>query len=229
MKTKKKLGEMLLESGAIDTFQLNAALAYQSEWGGRLGSIIVRKGFLTEKQLLAVIVQQYGVESVSLADIRRPTDEAIKLVKADIAKKFSVFPLEFDGKTLRAAIADPTDLKTLDDLGFMLGVRIKPVLALESDILKAISLYYGAKREGPRQVAPAPDLQTAPKRYEEKIIGNHYEQTGGGASVPNSPGFSRKDVLSGLIDLLVDKGIITKDELVQKILLKGIHTIRFDD
>ena len=72
------------------------------------------------------------------------------MVPLESAKKFGIFPIGFEGKTLLMSMADPTDLKTLDDIGFSLGLRIKPILALESDIMRAIAVYY----EGKGEVAP---------------------------------------------------------------------------
>ena len=64
------------------------------------------------------------------------------MVRLDIAKKYTIFPVKFEKNSLLLAISDPTDLKTLDDLRFLLGVRLKPLLALESDIQRAIGVYY---------------------------------------------------------------------------------------
>lgn len=223
-KIKKKLGQMLLEAGAIDEIQLKSALAYQAEWGGRLGSIIIKKGFMTDKELLAVIVQQYGIDSVALDEISKPPVEALKLVRLDIAKKFCIFPLEFDGKTLLTAVADPTDLKTLDDIGFMLGLRVKPVLALESEIMRAIARYYEGKesfeRDAPRPraevVSPPQDEQRTPDLPPPYGHMRHTER-----HHPTGPGYTQRDVLESLIDLLVETGVITREELKKKLALRG--------
>jgi len=227
-KTKKKLGEILMEAGVIDQFQLNSALTYQSEWGGRLGSIIVRKGFISEKELLRVITQQYGINSISLDSISRPSEEVLKTVKLDIARKFCIFPLEFDGKTLLTAVADPTDLKTLDDLGFMLGVRVRPVLALESEIERAIAKYYEGRVPQMKNVQAA----AAPPQT-DRPAGRPGPHPGQMELMPQGAkfdaGFSPNEVLGGLIDLLIDKNLITKDELIKKIILKGVRNIRITD
>ena len=147
-KENKRLGELLLEVGLIDEFQLRTALSEQAEWGGRVGSIMIKKGFVSEKDMLTVIEKQYGLSAISLDSMQRPSDEVLKMVGRDVAKKFGICPVGMEGKTLLVAIADPTDLKTIDDIGFSLGVRVKPLLALESDIMRAIGIYYEGKSPG---------------------------------------------------------------------------------
>jgi len=226
MKKKKKLGEILLEAGVIDEFKLRAALSYQSEWGGRLGAIIVKKGFMTEKELLSVIMRQSDIESISLNGMPRPHDEILKLIKPEIARKFCVFPIDFDGRTLKAAMADPTDLKTLDDLSFMLGVRVKPLLALESEILRAIQIYYDGRPYFGRSSGEAAAAGT---QTPVRSAPSQFTPPSSQKQQPAETVFSQKEVLSGLVDLLIDKGLITKDELLKKIVLKGIHAVRVED
>jgi hypothetical protein len=228
MKTRKKLGEMLLEAGVIDEFQLRAALAYQGEWGGRLGSILIKKGMLSEKTLLSTIVEQYGIKSISLDTLDKPPDEALKLIKVDIARKFCIFPIAFDGKTLLTAMADPTDLKTLDDISFRLGVRIKPLLALESEIERAIGRHY----EGRRPDHVNSTMHTGGKAGDNpwaQAPGIHYQPGSASQESQPKPDFSGQQALEGLIDLLIDKGVISKEELIRKLLLKGTPHIRIGD
>jgi len=96
-KTNKKLGELLKEAGLIDDFQINSALAYQKQWGGRLGSIIIRKGFVSEKEMISVMEKQFGLSSISLEEIDRPPDEVLNMVKVDVARKFCIFPVALFG------------------------------------------------------------------------------------------------------------------------------------
>ncbi len=228
MKTRKKLGEMLLEAGVIDDFQLRAALTYQSEWGGRLGSVLVRKGFLSERELLSAIVEQYGIKSISLDAIERPTEEVLSLVKADIAKKFCIFPLEYDGKTLLAAMADPTDLKTIDDISFMLGTRIKPVLALESEIMRAIGRHYKGAGAGDAGRTAWQGSASADRVRDRTAEAPHQSINTVQEKIPVAE-YSGRQAIEGLIDLLIDKGIITKEELIRKMVLKGTPQIRIGD
>ncbi|MHB8882023.1 MAG: GspE/PulE/PilB domain-containing protein [Thermodesulfovibrionales bacterium] len=224
-KQKKKLGEILLEAGLIDELQLRSALSYQSEWGGRLGSVLIKKGFVTEKDMLGVIVRQYGINTISLESIQPPTNAVLKLVRVDIARKFGVFPLEFDGKTLLIAVADPTDLKVLDDLSFMIGVRIRPILALESEILRAIKVHYEGWSCSEREHAAA-NLRDA---HLGKSGTNPPEGHAAGISktagfiLTEHPEFSQRDLLEGLINLLTEKGIISKEDLLSRMAHRKTH------
>ncbi|TAN41371.1 MAG: hypothetical protein EPN25_05220 [Nitrospirae bacterium] len=225
-KQKKKLGEILLEAGLIDELQLRSALSYQSEWGGRLGSVLIKKGFVTEKDMLGVIVRQYGINTISLESIQPPTDAVLKLVRIDIAKKFGIFPVEFDGKTLLIAIADPTDLKILDDLSFMIGVRIKPVLALESEILRAIKVHYEGWNSSEREHAAANLRDTHLKKTETPPADGQpkgkLKPTG--FVLTSHSEYTQREVLEGLINLLTEKGVISKEDLLNKLALKGTRT-----
>ncbi|NJD56630.1 MAG: hypothetical protein FIA94_09540 [Nitrospirae bacterium] len=221
-KTRKRLGELLLEAGLIDHMQLNAALSHQRDWGGRVGAILVRKGFVTEKAMVAVIEKQMGMRCMPLEEFKKPANDLLSIVKEEVARKFGIFPLEYDGKTLVIATADPTDLKTLDDLGFQLNVRLKPVLALESDIYPAIDYFYNPL-SSERMLEKKPEgqeenlvifhnagemLQMYESEREDertKVSGTRQEDTAEGS------------VLAGLIDILVEKGIFTRDELADRI------------
>lgn len=229
-KTRKKLGELLIEAGLIDSFQLNSALSYQRDWGGRLGSIIIRKGFVSEKEMASALEKQFGLSSVSLEEVERPAEEALNMVKADIAKKFCLFPVKLEGKTLVVAVADPTDLKALDDIGFILGVRIKPVLALESDIMNAIAVYYEGKSRPEKFAINREKLlkfseqapQLTGKAFDEQMIERPLEiDSPADAAAVKKTEISQKAVLEGLIDLLISKGIFTREDLVRQIKSRG--------
>ena len=224
---KKKLGEMLLEAGLIDETQLKSALSYQEEWGGRLGSIIIKRGFVTEQEMISVIEKQLGLSCVSLEEIEKPSQEVLNAVKIDIAKKFCIFPIKSEGKTLLIAVSDPTDLKTLDDIIFQLGVRVKPVLALESDIMRAIGVHYEGK-QGPgstfrldREKLKEEIIPERPSEESYEIIREIVRETPETEKLSKeTEETSHRAVMEGLIDLLVAKGIFTKEELLNYIISK---------
>jgi len=219
-KTKKKIGELLLEADLIDEMQLNAALSYQKEWGGRVGTILVRKGFVTEKSMTNVIEKQMGMCCMPLEEFMKPSDEMLSLVKEHVARKFCMFPVAFDGKTLTVATADPTDLKMLDDLGFLLNLRVKPVLALESDIFAAIDHFYDPLSSSGKLLRKADGELEKPLSpgIEFEIIHSHDQPSMIDRITKESEERSvDSSVLGGLIDLLVEKGIITREELADNI------------
>lgn len=229
MKTKKRLGEMLVEEGLIDSVRLNSALAYQRDWGGRLGAILIKKGYVSEREMVDVIERQLRIKSISLENIDIPRSEILRLVKIDIAKKYCICPIDVDGKNLLLAVTDPTDLKTIDDLSFLIGVRIKPLLALETDILRAIERFYeGGSEDEP--VIKMDSLNSTESGYGDisdmLVVDQHIysaEDSGRHSHPPErevvkpSTDGDQKLLLEGIVDLLVDKGIITREELRKKL------------
>lgn len=226
-KEQKKVGELLLDAGLIDDFQLNASLAYQKEWGGRLGSIMIKKGFVSEKELALIIAKQYGTPCASLEVMESPSDEILNMVKGDVAKKFGIFPIGLEGKTLLVAVSDPTDLKTLDDISFTLGVRIKPVLALESEITRAIETNYEGKfTRGKFIVEESKTREKTARRVssgmgsaviEEKIERLKEAERGGTAPTRSGTEISQKAVIQSIVDLLIAKGVFTREEFMTQL------------
>lgn len=214
---KKKLGELLIEAGLIDDLQLKAALAHQREWGGRLGSILIKKGFVQESAMISVIENQMGMSCMPLEKFEKPSDEAMNLVKEDVARKFGILPQKFEGRTLIAAISDPTDIKMLDDIGFLLNVRVKPVLALEADIHAALDHFYNPATccDKLERKIQTPDMTFSAKEAIYELIQDDsmpQEQAKETTTVE-----IEHDVLASIVDLLVEKGIFTRDELAERI------------
>jgi type IV pilus assembly protein PilB len=219
-KIKKKLGELLFEAGLLDKTQLMSALEYQKTRGGRLGSILASKGIVSEADIISVIEKQYGVSSVSLETLPRPPEEVLGLVGRGVASKFGIFPVGLRDNTLVIATADPTDLKTLDDISFALSMRIKPLLALESDIAKAIEVYYGRgdvpeKASADRQHTDAAASSQAPALPPAGNAGRETKRSTGPS--PAAGAISQKTVIDSIIDLLVTKGVFTREELIKQI------------
>jgi type IV pilus assembly protein PilB len=138
-----KLGELLVRSGRIDPAQLNEALALQKEHGGRVGTNLVKLGYLTEKQLVESLSQHFNVPSVDLNGVE--IDEAVlKIIPADLARKYTILPVTKTGATITVAMIDPTNVFAMDDVKFMTGYRVEPVVASETGIRTAIDRYYGS-------------------------------------------------------------------------------------
>jgi len=118
------------------------ALLVQTREGGRLGSILIRLGFIDEIKLLTFLSRQYGVPSVDLSKVSIDP-EVIKLVPVELIKKYRVVPMKRKGATLSLAMLDPSDVFAIDDIKFMTGYNIEPVIATESSILLGIEKCYG--------------------------------------------------------------------------------------
>jgi type IV pilus assembly protein PilB len=141
-----KLGEVLLKENLITPQQLKEALDYQRVNGGRLGSTLVKLGILSDEEVTAVLSRQYGVPSVNL-DLFEIDPAAVSLVPRETAERYSVLPLSRVGATLTLAMVDPTNVFAIDDIKFMTGLSVEPVVVSETALGSAIAKYYGTSRE----------------------------------------------------------------------------------
>ncbi len=142
-----KLGQLLIASSIISEEQLKQALNTQRKEGGRLGTNLVKLGFLTEDKLVAFLSKQYGVPSINLADYKIDPG-VLKLIPAEMAKKYLIMPIARVGATLTVAMADPSNVFAIDDVKFMTGYNVEVVVSSESAIIGAISNYYLGRGDG---------------------------------------------------------------------------------
>ncbi|HUE83475.1 MAG TPA: type IV-A pilus assembly ATPase PilB [Pyrinomonadaceae bacterium] len=141
-----KLGEILVRENLISPQNLREALDYQREHGGRLGYNLVKLGLVTDDMITAVLSRQYGIPSVNL-DLFHIDDTVLRLIPQEAAQKYSVLPLSRVGATLTLAMVDPTNVFAMDDIKFMTGLNVEPVVVAEASIQQAIAKYYGTSRE----------------------------------------------------------------------------------
>jgi len=139
-----RLGDLLVAEGLITQEQLQKALAEQKGRSEKLGSILVRLSFLGEDQLTEFLSRQYGIPSITLSQLDIDPD-VLKLVPAQIAKKYEMLPVKRTGNTLTLAMADPTNVFALDDVAFMTNLQVLPVVASQGAIRKAIELNYDSQ------------------------------------------------------------------------------------
>src|ERR1039458_5670938 len=145
-----KLGEILLKENLITADQLRLALEHQKANGGRLGNSLVKLGFLNDDEVTAVLSRQYGVPSINLAYFEVDPN-VTKLIPMDTAAKYQVLPLSRVGSSLTLAMVDPTNVFAMDDIKFMTGFNIEPVVASEAAILEAIKKQYGSVEDQERK------------------------------------------------------------------------------
>jgi len=137
-----RLGEILVKDSLISADQLKQALEYQKRNGGRLGTCLVKLGLVSDDDITAVLSRQYGVPSINLKFYEvDPT--VIKLVPQETAIRYQIVPLSRVGSTLTIAMTDPTNVFAMDDIKFMTGFNVEPVVASETAIGEAISKFYG--------------------------------------------------------------------------------------
>ncbi len=166
-----RIGELLLKEKRITPEQLQQALTYQKANGGKLGHNLVKLAMVKDEEITSLLSRQYGVPSINLAQF--DIDPAIlKLIPADTAQKYEIIPLSRSGSTLTLAMTDPTNVFAMDDIKFMTGYNVEPVVASETAVLQAIQKYYptaGTAKTGPAAPQPAgtSTLEVATRNLEE--------------------------------------------------------------
>ncbi len=144
---RKRLGDYLVELGFITDEQLEVALREQKDKGGKLGSILIQLGILSEDILLAILGKQSGVSYVSLSEYGEIPAEAIQAVPETIAKNQMLMPIKKEGNLLTIAIADPLNVFATDDLKLLTGCDIRMVVASDNEIKAALDKYYAKKKK----------------------------------------------------------------------------------
>ena len=154
-----RIGELLLKEKRITPEQLQQALNHQKANGGKLGYNLVKMGFVKDEEITALLSKQYGVPSINLTQFEIDL-AVIKLIPAETAQKYQIVPLSRAGATLTIAMTDPTNVFAMDDIKFMTGYNVEPVVASETAVIEAIQRYFPtgggkAPKGGTTPAAPA--------------------------------------------------------------------------
>ena len=136
-----RIGELLLKEKRITPEQLQEALTYQKAHGGKLGFNLVKLNFVKDEEITALLSKQYGVPSINLSQFEIDP-VVIKLIPAETAQKYQIIPLSRAGATLTIAMTDPTNVFAMDDIKFMTGYNVEPVVASETAVTESITRYY---------------------------------------------------------------------------------------
>jgi type IV pilus assembly protein PilB len=139
-----RLGELLLREKRVTPVQLQEALNHQRQNGGRLSTSLVKLGIIADDDITAVVSRHCGVPAINLREFDLDLS-VVRLVPAESATKYNVLPVGRSGTTLTLAMADPTNVFAMDDVKFMTGLHVEPVVASESAIREAIARCYGGK------------------------------------------------------------------------------------
>ena len=142
---KMRLGDVLINDGAISREQLEAGLAKQKDSGKRLGYILVDEGITTEEAIARALSRQLGYDMVDLGSVE--VDENVReLLTPAIMKKYTILPFEYSAKSpniIRVAMSDPMDMTAIDDITIVTSLQVEPVVATSKSILMALDKYYG--------------------------------------------------------------------------------------
>lgn len=165
-----KLGQLLVSKGMVQEWQFLTAMGARRP-GQKLGEVMVERSFLSEEQLFQALSLQLNVPFVQLGG-RVADPVSIKAMPGHIARRFLVFPVslkpaqdDFDLPTLVVAMSEPSDMRVIEALRFLLEVEVEPVLATRKDILKAIDRTYGDDDPGSADMLPIPFPKTKTGRF----------------------------------------------------------------
>jgi type IV pilus assembly protein PilB len=137
----ERLGKVLTAARVISEEQLQKALLVQKKEGGNLGSILIKMNLVEEDKLLKFLSQHYGIPAIDLSRVQ--IDPAVtKLVPVEVVHKYHVIPVKRSGATLSLAMADPTNVFAVDDIKFMTGYEIEPMIASDAAVMAAIAKSY---------------------------------------------------------------------------------------
>ena len=142
----QRLGDLLVKEKVITPEQLDKATKVQKETNCRLGSALVKLGFLTDEDVTNFLSRQYGVPAINLSYFEIDPS-VVKLIPFETAKRYQILPLSRVGASLTIAMVDPTNVFAMDDIKFMTGFNIEPVVASESSILEGIEKAYGTTQQ----------------------------------------------------------------------------------
>ncbi len=142
----QRLGDLLVKEKIITPEQLQQATKVQKETSCRLGSALVKLNFLTDEDVTNFLSRQYGVPAINLSYFEIDAS-VVKLIPYETAKRYQILPLSRVGASLTIAMVDPTNVFAMDDIKFMTGFNIEPVVASETSILEGIEKAYGTSKE----------------------------------------------------------------------------------
>jgi len=159
-----RLGDLLVKKKVITSDQLEQATKFQKDTHTRLESALVKLGFLSDEDVTNFLSRQYGVPAINLSHLE--IDPAVvKLIPYETAKRHQILPLSRVGPSLTIAMVNPTNVFTTDEIKFMTGFNIEPVVASESSIIEGIDKAYGTSKDGTRKVERV-DLTDGEKAFD---------------------------------------------------------------
>jgi hypothetical protein len=221
-----RIGDLLVKAGVITDLQLKAALAEQSQWGGKLGDILVRMEFITEEVLVRALSKQTGIARADLSG--EPDREAIGRIPADVAEEFNMVPLGLndEGRVLVVAMSDPGNVMVTDHLHSLTGCRIEAQLAGASAIRGAIARWYrGEELSGDdssmRIVNNSGDSVTVNEEKAQAKNGQDVKAARASALevLRGMEETQRRSVqaLKAMVELLIEKGVFSREEYLLRV------------
>ncbi|MEW6027241.1 MAG: hypothetical protein AB1599_08100 [Planctomycetota bacterium] len=193
-----KLGDTLVEAKLLDSQQLKTALEYQKKTGLKLGEVLEKLGFVSEDEILACLANQQSMEIVNLKNIIIP-NALVKKIPLQLIEKYNIIPIGIKGDTLTIATSDPTDYEAVEQIQLLTDLKVDMVLATTTEIKASIrDVFQLAHKKAKEKDDILQELSDAPRNKGDAAKGNE---------ILNHP----------LTRLLIEKNIITEDEIRKKI------------
>ncbi len=219
---RKRLGEILMVAGVLTADQLKHALQAQQRWGGPLGTVLVQEGLISEELLARALSKQLNIPLVSLSGIQIDP-EVLKLVPLEVCQEFGVIGFQSQGKFLDVAMSDPMNMGVLEELRIRTRLNVRPHLAPASQIAEAIKrsyardmsipgegLQFGSFLDESGQDALRGKHQSDPRGAEIEALQRRLQALE--ALVTRDENVIRK-----LMGLLVQKGVASREEILEAI------------
>lgn len=201
-----RLGQMLLEAKLIDKEKLGKALQFQKEIGGDLGEIIIKLGFVKERDLNAVLAKQQHVGTISRTEVK-PHIPTMKMLRQSFVEKHLCLPIKNQDGAITCAVANAMDMEAIEEIQFITGCRVETVLVPKAELQTVINHYYY-----PRGRQEAKDPVELKEQSDVNI------QTSSNSGRLKKVKISGAELRAALVPLLIEKGIINEEELVRKAL-----------
>ncbi len=210
--SRKRLGEILLDADLINAARLDAALRLQRIRGKRLGSTLLETGFIREEDLLRCLSIQLQVPSINLREVI-VSPPVLRLLPARVAEKHHAFPVavrrESGRRTLLLAMAEPTNLDILREIEFQTGMGVRPAVAMESAILRAIARYYRFRGYAERS-SDVPSAELSSGNNGTVVLPR---EAGNGAGLAPLFELDSRQMARAMLAVLLRRGLLTRDDL----------------
>jgi len=226
-----RLGEFLIQHGLITEEQLDQALNKQFKTGERLGRVLVGMGVISENKILSALRVHLGCPTINLKKKNEIPQKVLNLVPYDLAKRCQAIPLSVisykDGHELLVAMSNPMDTDLIDDIEFVSGCTVKPVLALDRDILNALTRFYepNQKKDTLSELQDDDEDMVIIMGGSEKVISNKpAPETTSPAEAPGpkkNPGerlnalLEKDDAFFNFITFLVEKRLVSANDIMR--------------
>lgn len=215
---QEKLGELLVDRGVLSHDELDHALDFQENVGGKLGDVLVQLGLVTDEEVIEAVAEQQNLEIVDLTELVLP-QELIDEIPQDIIEKHEVIPIGLRGHKLRLAIHDPFDLDSIEKVGLATDYHIEPVLAPRDSILQVIDelFYEGEHYHSETETETEEGGKNASAEEVNRADDTIEDDEGDDDDDHELSKYDSSRLIHAVAQVLTDNQIVTKEELVEEL------------